>query len=146
MHPIIQHLKSIMDPYLNLLNNSDKDLIKLALSRTYGDVVQGTLNEYEFLRDTECSGRHNQGKVIQLITDYIIWSYGSPKLTVTEHAFIYNHPLQEFIRLHRELINIVPEVITHYIEKQGWYLSRNGVDDSIAMYIPEVTRREVNIE
>lgn len=135
-----------MDPYLKLLKSPDKNLIVIALSRTYGDVIRGDLGDYEFLRDVECSGRHNQGKVIQLITDYIIWSYGSPKINVTEHAFIPNHPLQEFINSNRELVSIIPEVITHYIELQGWTLSREGVDESIAMYIPEIIRREVNIE
>jgi hypothetical protein len=121
-------------------------LIKIALSNTFGDKIYGELGWYEFLRDVDCSGKHNQGKVIQLITDYLIWSYGAPKLMVTEHAFIRNHPFQEFLRENRELVLIVPEVITHYINSQKWVLSKDGVDEDIAKYIPSYFEQEVNIE
>lgn len=81
-----------------------------------------------------------------MITDYIIWNHGAPKLTVSEHAFIKSHPLQEFINNNKELVSIVPEVITHYINSQRWVLSRDGVDENIADYIPSYFKQEDNIE
>ena len=146
MHPIVQHLKSILDPYQKLITQEDQNLIKTALSRTFGDVIYGDLGEYEFLRDVDCSGRVNQGKMIQLITDYIIWSYGSPRFLVTEHAFLPNHPFQEFVNNNRELISYVPEVITHYVTSQKWVLSKDGIDEEIVSYIPSYFKQEVDIE
>lgn len=104
------------------------------------------MGEYEFLRNVECNGKVNQGRAIQLITDYIIWSHGCPKLSVSPNAYIPNHPFQEFVRNNRELIQIVPEVIEHYVTSQGWKLDTYGIDKEIAEYIPQYVEREVNIE
>lgn len=129
-----------------MLNNKDKELLKKALSKTYGEKIIGELGEYEFLRNVECNGTINQGKVIQLITDYIIWSHGTPILTVTEHAYLPSHPLQVFIRDNSYLVNILPDVIEHYVTSQGWVLSTDGLDKNISDYIPTYIEREVNIE
>lgn len=131
---------------MKLLTTKDQNLIKLALSRTYGEKIRGELGEFEFLRDTECDGKNNQGRVIQLITDYIIWSHGAPKLTVTEYAFISSHPFQQFLTDFRDIIQIVPEVITHYVESQEWRLNTDGLDDDIKEYIPKYIESGVNIE
>lgn len=116
------------------------------MTKTYGEIFTGELGEYEFLRDVEGTGKENSGQVIQLITDYIIWSHGCPRLTVTPHAFIPSHPLQQFLRDNYLLVRIVPEVITHYIESQGWILERDGLDESIEKYVPKHIERGVNIE
>lgn len=128
------------------MNQKDKQLIKKALSNTFGEKIIGELGEYEFLRNVECDGKINQGRAIQLVTDYIIWSHACPKIYVTEHAFIKNHPFQQFINDNKELIAIVPDVITHYIEVQGWSLSPTGVQKEYVDYIPKIITREVNIE
>lgn len=132
--------------YLPILNNKDKNLLKKALSKTYGEKIIGELGEYEFLRNTECQGKINQGTMIQLVTDYIIWSHGAPRLTVTEHAFIPSHPLQVFIRDNAYLVNHLPEVIEHYVTSQNWTLNTYGLDKDIVEYIPTYVEREVNIE
>lgn len=129
-----------------MLNNKDKELLKKALSKTYGEKIIGELGEYEFLRNVECNGTINQGKVIQLITDYIIWSHGTPILNVTEHAYLPSHPLQVFIRDNSYLVSILPDVIEHYVTSQGWVLSTDGLDKNISDYIPTYIEREVNIE
>ena len=129
-----------------MITQEDQNLIKISLSRTFGDIIYGDLGEYEFLRDVDCSGKVNQGKMIQLITDYIIWSYSTPRLLVTEHAFLPNHPFQEFVNNNRELISYVPEVITHYVTSQKWVLSKDGIDEEIVSYIPSYFKQEVDIE
>lgn len=146
MHRLVTHMKSILDPYWKILTEKDKQLLKTALTKTYGEFFTGELGEYEFLRDVEGSGKENSGQVIQLITDYIIWSHGCPRLTVTPYAFVPNHPLQQFIRDNYLLVRIVPEVITHYIESQGWILEQDGLDESIVDYVPKHIERGVNIE
>ena len=120
--------------------------MKKALSKTYGEKIIGELGEYEFLRNVECQGTINQGTMIQLVTDYIIWSHGTAILTVTDYAFISSHPLQIFIRENSQLVYMLPEVIEHYVNSQGWTLSKYGLDDKIAEYIPTHVEREVNIE
>lgn len=120
--------------------------MKKALSKTYGEKIIGELGEYEFLRNVECQGTVNQGTMIQLVTDYIIWSHGTAILTVTDHAFIPSHPLQIFIRDNSQLVHMLPEVIEHYVNSQGWTLSKYGLDKNIVEYIPTHVEREVNIE
>lgn len=131
---------------MKVLNEKDKILLKKALSNTYGEKIIGELGEYEFLRNTECSGKINQGQMIQLVTDYIIWSHGIPKIDVNEWAFLPSHPLQEFIRNNEFLVTILPDVIEHYIISQGWNLNTYGISESIVNYIPKYTKQEVNIE
>lgn len=128
------------------MTEQDKSLLKKALQNSYGEKIIGELGEYEFLRNVECTGKVNQGRAIQLITDYIIWSHGCPKLSVSPNAYIPSHPFQEFVRNNRELILIVPEVIEHYVTSQGWKLDAYGIDKEIAEYIPQYVEREVNIE
>ena len=120
--------------------------MKKALSKTYGEKIIGELGEYEFLRNTECQGTINQGTMIQLVTDYIIWSHGTPRLNVTKHAFVPSHPLQVFIRDNAYLVHHLPEVIEHYVKSQDWTLDTYGLDKDIVEYIPKYVEREVNIE
>lgn len=135
-----------MNPYLYLMKKQEWDLLKSALSTSYGEKIIGQLGAYEELRDTECYGTINQGKAIQLITDYIIWSFGCPLLNVQKNAHIPNHPLMQFINEHRDVIQIVPEVITHYVKLQGWNLDTSKLPDEVKQYVPAYVEREVNIE
>lgn len=98
------------------------------------------------MRNTECSGTVNQGTMIQLVTTYILWSHGTPKLTVSEYACLPDHPLQKFISDNYKLVSILPEVIEHYVVSQNWHLNRYGLNDNIAEQIPTYVEREVNIE
>lgn len=131
---------------MKVLNNQDKELLKTAISRTYGSTIIGELGEFEFLRNVECNGKVNQGKMIQLITDYILWSHATPVITVSEWAYLPDHPLQEFINKNYELIKEVPEVITHYINSQNWHLSKYGMPDDLKDYIPTHIESGDNIE
>lgn len=131
---------------MKILNEKDKDLLKVALSRTLGNgVIQGELGEFEFIRGVSQSGKYNSGKVIQLVTQYIIWSHGIPKQEVSMWGYIDSHPLMTFIKSNSMLVNIVPEVITHLIESQDWVISKYNLED-YSDYIPETIERRVNIE
>lgn len=145
MNPIIAYLNSLLENHSKILTNKDKDLIKIALERTYGEKIVGQLGEFEFLRDTECNGKANQGKVLQLITDYIIWSHGLPQMKVSVWGYIPNHPLMEFIRNNNFLVTLIPETITHLIESQKWTIDKYNLDQ-YSDYIPSKSERRVNIE
>lgn len=131
---------------MKILNNQDKELLKTAISRTYGSTIIGELGEFEFLRNVECNGKVNQGKMIQLITDYILWSHATPVITVSQWAYLPDHPLQKFIDNNYELIKAVPEVITHYVNSQNWQLSKFGMPDNLKDYIPTHIESGDNIE
>lgn len=131
---------------MKVLNQQDKELLKTAISRTYGNTIIGELGDFEFLRNVKCDGKVNQGKMIQLITDYIIWSHATPVIKVSEWAYLPDHPLQKFINKNYELIKVVPEVITHYVNSQNWQLSKFGMSDDLKDYIPTHIESGDNIE
>lgn len=128
------------------MNDKDKELLKTALSRTYGEKVIGQLGEYEFLRDLECTGKVNQGGMIQSICEYILWSKACPRLNVTQYGYLADHPLQQFIKKNKDLLTYVPEVLTHYIYSQSWKIDKYGIQEEYVNYIPTIIESEVNIE
>lgn len=141
----MEYLEAILKDYLTILTESDKELIKHAAQLTYGYPIRGDVGNFDFLQGVEQSGTANMARTMQLVSEYIIYSHGAERISVTPWGFIENHPFQVFIRQFMPLIKLMPEVITHYIEVQGWTIDPLNMPN-LAEYIPHTIERADNIE
>lgn len=75
--------------------------------------------------------------------NYLKFKYEQPILEVSPYGHLPNHPLNQFIRTNKPIINILPEVITDYVEYNKWSILT--VDEAYKDYIPveDINRKDV---
>lgn len=146
MNHIIVLLSEYLKPIQKTLNSSDEKLITEVCKSMYSVTFFGDLGSYEYLRGLETTGKQNPARVIQILSEYLLWLKGSPLLKVTPYGWLDNHPFSKFLKTHQELVSIAPYVITHYLEYQKWEIDSSEFPQDIAKYIPRKTLEEEEIE
>lgn len=167
MNPTMDYLIAMKDIYKVPFNDSEKELLKLLISKTSSPLIYEAPEDLEFLIGTRgvgylkekaddtlrlepLSGVTKDGwsspdKSVPLnvttsldyFFKYLDYKYSQPILAVSPYGDLSNHPLNLFINKMYDIIKILPEVITDYVEYSGWRLIT--VPDQ---YIPYINLEE----
>lgn len=122
--------------YAKIKQSSDKGLFEEApLSGVTRDGWAKTGGKY--------SSPLNVATSLSYFYNYLKYKYEQPILDVSPYGHLPNHPLNLFIKNNSSIVNILPEVITDYVEYNKWSILT--VDKTYKAYIPveDTSRKDI---